>query len=767
MGMEHNELRNTGRSPGRRIRRGTLVLTVCAGLALGAGTPALAGTSSAGASGAAQVATPLAAPSGHTVTLPTGDRVTITAIGGKTSYSVVGPKGVATAYTSYDAFGDHFVVPDEAQPYLGKQLDSSLFDVSALLRAGATTGANIRVNLSFPPGATPSAPPGVTLTSNSTGYLTATSGAAFSAGLRASIGADVAAGRHPGTGALFGGTVSMSLATPGLGASATKDTVSPRFPLHILQINATDITGAPADALVFLLNVDSITRETAFAPIGGGIERVAVPAGNYAAQVLFDDFDSAGNLTALRTVTINDFAVSATAPVTTIGVDEHTATVPFAVTTPRPATSDGMQITYNRQDATGATFSFGNVIFGGGITVYSNSQPAPTVGKLHYVVQWDAAGPATGDQYRYDLAYGSSDIPANQSYTVHPGDVATVHHTFFTDPAAPAGGSFLNGTFDGPNVAAGQLGGGESYAGPLTQYLGTGDGAQWVQTYFAPSGLIFQGDVHTFRGGDTYEIEWAHGPIAPDAGKHTGPQIFFPCLACASGDVLVAAVNIDGDSEPDHVGFPLFGGTTHYTLYQNGVQVEDLGTGSFGAELTGVPVAPTTYRLVYDTDLTGLPGVSQSVTTHTDVTFHYVPGTDAKSTLPSTDPCDFTGAMATPCQVLPMLNLNYHLFTNTANTGETAFQGLELNVGHLTYDGRGSHAPITSAAVSVSFDAGKTWQQARVVKIGAFGSYDAFWTNPASAAGTSPELRVTATDALGGSITQTVTAAYTIAASVH
>jgi hypothetical protein len=342
-----------------------------------------------------------------------------------------------------------------------------------------------------------------------------------------------------------------------------------------------------------------------------------------------------------------------------------------------------------------------------------------------------------------------------------------VHHTFFTDPSATGQGSFLNGTYDGSSFVS-LLSGGENYTGALTQYLGTGDGGQWVQLYFSPTGFQYQSDVHAFQGGRDYGLEWAHGPIAPNFGKHTGPLLSLPCLACASGDVLAAAINQDGDSAPDHAGSPLFGGpTTHFALYQNGVQVEDLGTGYFGAELTGVPVAPTTYRLVYDTDGTAVQGLSQSVVTHTDVTFQYVPGTDPKSTLPSTDPCDFTGAMTAPCQVLPVLNLNYHLFTNSANTGESAVQGLELNIGHLTYDDHGSHAPITSASVSVSFDGGTTWQQARVVKIGDFGSYDAFWRNPASAAGTSPQLRVTATDAAGGSITQTVTAAYTIAASVH
>jgi hypothetical protein len=89
-------------------------------------------------------------------------------------------------------------------------------------------------------------------------------------------------------------------------------------------------------------------------------------------------------------------------------------------------------------------------------------------------------------------------------------------------------------------------------------------------------------------------------------------------------------------------------------------------------------------------------------------------------------------------------------------------QHMRLSVGHLTYDGYGSHAPITSATVAVSFDGGATWQPAVVG--GHDGQYTVAWKNPASAAGTSPDLRVTATDAAGGSITQTITNAYTIAA---
>jgi hypothetical protein len=112
--------------------------------------------------------------------------------------------------------------------------------------------------------------------------------------------------------------------------------------------------------------------------------------------------------------------------------------------------------------------------------------------------------------------------------------------------------------------------------------------------------------------------------------------------------------------------------------------------------------------------------------------------------------------------ILPALTLNYRLDTDENNTSTSPVQALNLTVGHLSYDGAGSHAPITSASVRVSFDNGSTWQ--RVPVIGFAGHYVALWHNTA---GTSPSIEVTATDAVGGSITQTVTNAYTVGASTH
>jgi hypothetical protein len=85
-------------------------------------------------------------------------------------------------------------------------------------------------------------------------------------------------------------------------------------------------------------------------------------------------------------------------------------------------------------------------------------------------------------------------------------------------------------------------------------------------------------------------------------------------------------------------------------------------------------------------------------------------------------------------------------------------QSLVLDIGHHSFGGHGSLAPVVSAKVSASFDGGTTWQD--VPTLGAFGHYAALWHNPAP--GTPVTVRVTAADSIGGSISQTVTNPYTV-----
>ncbi|MBM7173083.1 S8 family serine peptidase [Streptomyces sp. G44] len=74
----------------------------------------------------------------HTVTLITGDKVTVTPLpGGRRTVTVDRPPGATGAVRTQVADGRVTVVPDEARPYLRSGfLDERLFDVSELIRQG-------------------------------------------------------------------------------------------------------------------------------------------------------------------------------------------------------------------------------------------------------------------------------------------------------------------------------------------------------------------------------------------------------------------------------------------------------------------------------------------------------------------------------------------------------------------------------------------------------------------------------------------------------
>ena len=81
-------------------------------------------------------------------------------------------------------------------------------------------------------------------------------------------------------------------------------------------------------------------------------------------------------------------------------------------------------------------------------------------------------------------------------------------------------------------------------------------------------------------------------------------------------------------------------------------------------------------------------------------------------------------------------------------------QAIHLSVGHLQLV---KPIKVIRAAVSVSFDGGKTWHPAHVT--GRAGNYTATFTAPA---GVKVSLRTSAADAAGGSIAETITNAYQV-----
>ncbi|MEV7191284.1 S8 family serine peptidase [Streptomyces sp. NPDC093510] len=129
------------RAPVRR----RAALVAAAGLAFallpaGQGAVADAAPEDTRATGAARTAASAArtATATHTVTLITGDKVTVTRLGGgRQTVTVDRPAGASGAVRSQVAGGHVTVVPDEARPYLRSGvLDERLFDVTELIRQG-------------------------------------------------------------------------------------------------------------------------------------------------------------------------------------------------------------------------------------------------------------------------------------------------------------------------------------------------------------------------------------------------------------------------------------------------------------------------------------------------------------------------------------------------------------------------------------------------------------------------------------------------------
>ncbi|BCJ29082.1 hypothetical protein [Actinocatenispora sera] len=731
----------------------------------GGAVAALLGLSApAGAAPTTPTATPLPATDTTTVTLPTGDHVTVSGAGtGKPTYTVE-PSRHGGVHSVQTAAGDHYVIPAVATPYLGRQLDLSLFDVTTMAARGIDDGARIPVRLSFADGVTPTAPAGVTLTAvrgtTARGYLTAKSASALATAARHRIGADVAAGRAPGSTPLFAGMTRMSLDA----ASVTAKTVTPHYPLYTLQVNGIDADGNTPDYLpVFITNTDSAARADPVVELQGSSERVMVPAGHYTAQTFGDSFDEQGDQSKNLTVVVDDFTVAASTAPSQVTLDLRTATSPVTVSTPKPAVQDVLVTTYYRFDATGASFGFENNQ-SGDAPIYVNPQPAATTGRLHYLVHW--IGAPADQSYRYDVAFASDDgVAADQSYRVRSDQLATVHHHLYHDPGDDGRYTTLLGGPTDPQIAP--QWGVPAMASPIpaqqlpadvTMYVGTADSGQWGNAV-ATATADLAGDGHTYLAGHEYSIEWGRGPIVPGLGQFTGAR--HVCYSCSAGDALSLGMPMQHDAVPDHTsGSALYPAQAHFILYRNGTLIADQDR-ALGATVTGVPDSDATYRGVLDTTMPADSGATLWTKTHTEVTVKYSPGTTG-SPLPAGDYCAIQDG-DTPCQVLPVLTLNYRLAVDRQNTSSAAIQAMGLRVGHVSYDGAGSSSPIASAKVSVSFDHGDTWRPAHV--LGAAGTYAVTWRNPASAAGTAPMLRVRATDANGDAIEQTITAAYQLAAA--
>ena len=691
----------------------------------------------------------------RTVVLPTGDAVAVSTVSGRPTVSVHAAEhsGLQGAFLTESMAGHTYVLPAEARPFLGRILDPSLFDVTALASSAgsgripvtvtAATGAAIRL-------------PGFTASSHSgsvvTGYLARASAPVLRRALVSAWRRAVTPGAVAPA-SLFGGVTHLAL----VGAPAP---VTPDFPQVTLVIKVVDSDGKPASGgEIQLLNTDDGRKFVGFVPYENGAARVSLPYGHYSG--LTDVFDVTSNSDlADRIVPIADYTVARNLQALTF--DARTATARPSVHTPRSADLSDLTVEYDRDDARNgglaASFSYGP-----GFVVYVAPTAQARVGRLYWVTTWSLVGaPVSGPSYSYDLSFlDTGSVPVRQSHPVSTSQLATVNARYYSDP--PRQAQFVRSPF-----YPFQFGVSSSFT-PLatptrrTEYVYSPPAAVWLASYLAyptddnPFGGSVSDGFRSYSPGSTRTVDWLRGPLAPATPAWTSGDTFYSCPACRTPTTLSVFLAPVTDTTPGHAGDldePEGGGpVADFAVYRDGTRIG--GGADVAGGLFTVPTAAATYHIHDTTDRRTDP-VLTSTATSTDLTFRSAASGGASR--PAGWQCGI--GHAARCTVLPLLHATVPLPTSLLDTLPVGATTFDFTVARI----QGSApATVTAATLSTSTD-GRTFHAARVTALGA-GTFRTTIVNQQSSTGRGVSVRVTGSDAGGSTIVQTVTDAYIVAAA--
>ena len=154
-----------------------------------------------------------------------------------------------------------------------------------------------------------------------------------------------------------------------------------------------------------------------------------------------------------------------------------------------------------------------------------------------------------------------------------------------------------------------------------------------------------------------------------------------------------------------------------------------------------------------------IPDAKFPLSTAATTTWTWRSAPQAGAAVPQNWVCGYTrlGVPQRRCAVQPLMTLGYHVrglpLDGRAPAGA---QQIELDAGHVQL---ARPVRITGATAQVSYNDGQTFRPAAVTTSGS-GRFLVRFTAPA---GVDVTLRVSATDAAGGSITETIVRAYGVA----
>ena len=745
-----------------RLAIGLTVLATAAALAAGPADAA----SAASPPGAASPAAGQPAVAGPALFLLNGDQVISSPAPDGRTASVVRLVPGAGAVITEGLGRRQYDIPAYALPFLDHGLNPSLFSLTALRKAESAGRLPVRLSYAGPRPALP----GITITSTgagtASGYLTAASARTFGAALARQFRADHARASY-GRDGMFASGTTITVA----GAGAWPARARPDFPMHTLTVGGTNVAGQPDTGdLAEVLNAanpntfgDPIESLSAFYH---GVAKFSVPAGPYWAIGYF------GTGQAPRLVVQPQFTVSGQD--TTVSLAASSAQQ-VTLSTPRPSVPSSTSVLVVRGGLHGTSAAVG--VFSTSAWI-NPTKIKPTVGTLRSYTEAEQTSPAGArSPYAYLLAPASPPgVIPDQHWVITPASLATVTNRFYQ--ARPSNGLFFG---YGGSLAqwTSEVGGSllpQAMPGTETQYVTASPSVIWGDQTFPQSKLAGDGSFGLLspRPGSRLTENWNQYPLhpQPDAQVLTGAAartVREKPSAYRIGNTLVLLSVPFSDNMPGHLG-PEGSGppgvTGRYAVYQNGAEIAhgnpfaSPGPHSQGgpADGIGVPVRlttrPSAIRLVLTATRKVTPPLSESTTTVWTWRSHRDPG----ARVPAGWFCQakILGKLVRDCAVQPMLALDYHV-RGMALDGSTAPgpQLIGLDVTHIQPAGQ---SRIASAAVQVSVNGGRTWRPARVRADG--GGRFAVRFTPAR--GHDVTLRVSARDAAGSTVTETIRDAYRV-----
>ncbi|MFE6103650.1 S8 family peptidase [Streptomyces laurentii] len=328
--------------------------------------------------------------------------------------------------------------------------------------------------------------------------------------------------------------------------------------------------------------------------------------------------------------------------------------------------------------------------------------------------------------YAYELLkYTDGRIPADQRYRVRAGELATVDGRFHGTTAGAEGGYGRLMWSPAQTVAYYSLGR-RTQQSTLTEYVTPGvrtAEATKLGPVWEAMGASRMTAESTLRAGQRLTRDWNKAVVRtalPDALNGA---------AARTGDVgvVMATGLLDSGTGQWVVGRDGATDKELATVYQDGTL---LGTAPSAAVAFPMAAGRAEYRVATDVQRDA-PGWATSTKVRTDWRFHSTRGE----------------------ALLPVLSVDYRVGTDLANSART---GSRTTVGLGVRHPKGLAGPkVTGVKLWASYDDGATWRQVRLD-----GSLNGTIANPSAAGFVS--LRVTATDADGNSVDQTVTRAYQV-----